>query len=209
MTEYVWPVVYVLTQVGWMVLMWKALSNAHDTTKTALTGTLSQPPVAPHPPPVVGGTEQKVSTPPAAPTLDPLIDDKFIAFVKKEEGFSAKAYGDFHQWSIGYGTKAKSQTEVITEPEAYARMITELNDAADQVKHIAGDAPRGVQQALIDLTYNAGFGWSHAGLGSEIVNKNYDEAKSHLLQYNHAGGKVDAGLTARREAEVSWFNSPL
>jgi len=37
----------------------------------------------------------------------------------------------------------------------------------------------------------------------------YTKAKESLLQYNHAGGQVLSALTKRREAEVSWFDSPI
>jgi hypothetical protein len=46
--------------------------------------------------------------------------------VKKFEGFLAKAYPDFKQYSSGYGTKANSPTEVITESEAERRLAGRL-----------------------------------------------------------------------------------
>lgn len=146
-------------------------------------------------------------TPAAAPAV--VIDQGLIDFVKKEEGFKAKAYGDYKQYSIGYGTKASSPDEVITEPEAYQRLIAELQIAQAQVEKFAPNAPLGVKQALTDLTFNAGPIWEQQGLGERIKAGDWQGAKSHLLQYNHAGGQVDAGLTTRREAEVSWFDHPL
>ena len=78
-----------------------------------------------------------------------------------------------------------------------------------EVEKVAANAPKGVKQALTDLTYNAGSGWEAQTLGQLIKAGDYENAKSHVLQYNHAGGQVLAGLTARREAEVKWFDNPL
>jgi len=137
------------------------------------------------------------------------VDQGLVNFVKKQEGFSAKAYWDYKQYSIGYGTKANSATEVIDEAEAERRLTVEINLAEQAVEKIAANAPKGVKQGLTDLTYNAGTGWEAQDLGTLIKAGKYEEAKAHVLQYNHAGGQVLAGLTTRREAEVSWFDNPL
>jgi len=139
-----------------------------------------------------------------------IVDQGLVAFIKKEEGFRPKAYWDYKQYSIGYGTKATSAVEVITEPEALARLTVEIDKAwklAEQV--IPAGSPIGIQQALTDLTYNAGPGWEHESLGAAVKAAKWDTVKADILQYNHAGGAVNAGLTARREAEVSWFDQPL
>ncbi len=139
-----------------------------------------------------------------------VVDQGLMNFIKKEEGFQAKAYWDYKQYSIGYGTKAASSAEVITEAEAEARLTVEIDKAwklAEQV--IPAGSPIGIQQALTDLTYNAGSGWEHASLGEAVKAAKWDTVKADILQYNHAGGVVNAGLTARREAEVSWFDKPL
>lgn len=213
-TEYIWPTSQLITIIGLLVIVFRALSVAHDLAKIALGAGVQQTTIKtvvaeksiPGPALPVHDTAPPIVL---APVPHELIDDKFIAFVKKTEGFSAKAYGDFHQYSIGYGTKAKSPTEVITEPEAYKRLIEELNSAAEIVERFAPNAPRGVKQACTDLTYNAGSGWTMQHLGSSIHNGDYAEAKNLIAAYNHAGGKVNEGLTTRRTAEISWFDNPL
>jgi GH24 family phage-related lysozyme (muramidase) len=164
-------------------------------------------------PPPPGPTPGKVVVPPAqplpSPVPTPVVDEALVAEVKKFEGFSAKAYGDFKQWSIGYGTKASGPGETITESEADAALRRELAQAEASVEAFAPNAPKGVKQALADLTYNAGTKWQSASLGTHIKAGDYASAKASLLQYNHAGGEVNAGLTARREAEVKWFDNPL
>ena len=146
---------------------------------------------------------------PAPPQPAVVVDQGLVNAVKKFEGFSAKAYGDYKQYSIGYGTRAASPTEVITEAEAEKRLAAEIAIADQSVEHFAPNAPVGVKQGLTDLTYNVGPIWQQQSLGELIKAGKYEEAKSHVLQYNHAGGQVLDALTKRREAEVSWFDHPL
>ena len=47
-----------------------------------------------------------------------------------------------------------------------------------------------------------------AGLGDAVKSGDLDKAQNLLLTYNKAGGKENAGLTARRQHEASWFDQP-
>lgn len=186
-----------------------ALRPTSPTPTSAPVVPLAPKPVAlppPTPTPAVVHTDASpVSTQPAE-----IIDQGLINFIKKAEGFRANAYWDYKQYSIGYGTQANSATEVITEAEAEARLVVEVNKAWALVKPILPEGtPIGIQQALVDLTYNAGSGWETQSLGAAVKAAKWDTVKADILLYNHAGGQVNAGLTARREAEVSWFDSPL
>jgi GH24 family phage-related lysozyme (muramidase) len=188
-------------------LVWRIVGVLDDALSRAQGIAIAVAPVpAPFPAPAPGPVE-----PPVIPTSAPskVVDPALVAFVKKFEGFSAKAYWDYKQWSIGYGTKATSSTEVITEAEALKRLTEEVSKAEVAVEKVAANAPVGVKQALTDLTYNAGEGWEKQTLGTLIKEGKYEEAKSHVLAYNHAGGQVNAGLTARREAEVKMFDQPI
>jgi GH24 family phage-related lysozyme (muramidase) len=188
------------------VLHWRALGLVAKGQGLAPVPVAAQPahqPVALPAPPVAPPA-------PAAPVSPSVvIDQALINAVKKFEGFSAKAYGDFKQYSIGYGTKATSPDEVITEAEAEKRLLVELGHAQQAVEKFAPEAPIGAKQALTDLTYNSGTAWESAGLGQLVKSGDWAGAKARILQYNHAGGDVNAGLTARREAEASWFDHPL
>lgn len=126
--------------------------------------------------------------------------------VKKFEGYNPKAYSDFKQYSIGYGTKANSPNEVIDQPEAERRLGTELGKSQVLVNQFAPNAPPGVKDALSSLTYNAGPSWMQGGLGKAVQAGDWDRAKAGLLQYNRAGGEVNPGLVARRQQEAQWFN---
>ena len=222
MEQYIWPVTISLVFIGMWALVWRALGIAHDLAKTVLGGGTPAP-VSPaavpaKAPSVLSSIFTKTAVPPSpvpvavpAGTAVPhvVIDPALIAFVKKEEGFSAKAYGDFKQYSIGYGTKATGPDEVITEPEAAARLLAELGHAQAAVEAFVPTAPIGVKQGLTDLTYNSGTAWQKAGLGELVKAGDWAGAAERILQYNHAGGEVNAGLTARRQAEAKMFTTPL
>jgi lysozyme len=137
------------------------------------------------------------------------VDEGLLEFVKKAEGFAPTAKWDYKQYTYGYGTKAPGEGATITEAEAEVPLKQELAEAAALVEKFAPNAPKGVKQALTDLTFNAGTGWETGNLGAEIKAGNYAAAAKSILRYNHAGGQVLDGLTIRRQSEASWFNDPL
>lgn len=205
--------------LGMLAISWRSLGIAHDLAKTVLQsgGIAQQPTPATPPAPAAAHPDAAPAAPGAHPAAPPMstqpvdvVDQGLVNFIKKEEGFTPKATWDYKQYSIGYGTKANSATEVITEPEAAARLTVEIDAAYKLVqKIIPAGTPVGIVQALTDLTYNAGPGWETQSLGAAVKAEKWDTVKADILLYNHAGGQVVAGLTARREAEVSWFDSPL
>lgn len=210
--SYVWPMTVLTIFLGMLVVVLYSLRIAHDLAKIVLQGGQALPATVPAivkasvatPPPT------SMKTPAVAPAPTQVVDQGLVNFIKKEEGFSAKAFWDYKQYTNGYGTKATSATEVITEAEAETRLAAEINKAYDLVKPILpAGTPIGIEQALVDLTYNAGSGWETQSLGAAVKAGKWDTVKADILMYNHAGGAVLAGLTARREAEVSWFDHPL
>lgn len=209
--QYVWPITVLIIFGGMLALCWRALSIAHDLAKIVLQAGLSPQGRAPTATPVPSTpvTKPTSTSAPAPTTPSDAVTPGLVAFIKKSEGFSAKAYWDYKQYSIGYGTKATSANETITEAEATARLIDEIHKADALVTAKFPNLPLGQHQALLDLTYNAGSGWEEQSLGKQVAAQKIDSIKADILQYNHAGGQVNAGLTARREAEVSWFDNPI
>jgi GH24 family phage-related lysozyme (muramidase) len=199
--------------LGMLAICWRSLGIAHDLAKTVLTQGAPQPQPQPIPAaPVAVPTPPPVVTPQPPISTQPVdvVDQGLVNFIKKAEGLKLNAYWDYKQYSIGYGTKATSATEVITQAEAEARLTVEIDKAWKLVEGILpAGTPIGIKQALTDLTYNAGPGWESASLGAAVKAGKWDTVKADILQYNHAGGVVNAGLTARREAEVTWFDNPL
>lgn len=193
---------------GMMALVWRALSIAQDLAELAL----KQNGTAAPPKPVIDVTPV-THAPPLAPLTTQLpsiaIDDALVSYIKRQEGFKAHAYWDYKQWSIGYGTRASSPDETIDEAEADRRLRVELAIADKTLTDFAPNLPKGVHQALLDLTYNAGAGWQRAKLGELVRAQDWPAVKADLPNYNHAGGKVNADLTARRNDEANWISEPI
>src|SRR5262245_37598015 len=89
------------------------------------------------------------------------------------EGWAPRAKWDYRQWTNGYGTRARYPGEVIDRAEAARRLQVETAKAAQLVDGIAPNAPPGVRDALVSLTYNAGPGWMRAGLGQAVKKGNW------------------------------------
>lgn len=137
-----------------------------------------------------------------------MITDKLLELVKNFEGFEAHAFEDYDQFSIGYGSVAKSPDEVITEEEATKRLTDELQDAQNELLPALAKKNWSLNEnqldALTSFTYNT-------GRGVYVINesKTIDEMPSHMIQYVKAGGETLQGLVDRRKAEVECFNSSV
>ena len=139
------------------------------------------------------------------------ISDNAVDVVKKLEGFSAKAFWDHKQYSIGYGTKASGPNEVITEPEAASKMKSVLNKSAQYVINFAKTHGYKWGQNQIDalssFIYNGGKGFlDQVTKGGKRTNQEIAQA---IPQYNKASGKVEKGLVKRRNIEVAMFKNGL
>lgn len=137
------------------------------------------------------------------------LDPEYLDAIRKSEGYAPEASWDYKQYSSGYGTKAQPGDENIPQDRRQAvfeqRFQDEVAKASAHVDSVNPNLPPGVKAALTSLTYNAGPGWAQSGLGDLIRAGDLEGAQARFLQYNHAGGQVDPGLTARRGREASWF----
>lgn len=131
-----------------------------------------------------------------------------VEFVMSYEKFSSSAYDDFKQISIGYGTKASSKNQTITEAEAKKLLEKDLDAARKTVlklKETAGyDWSESQVDALTSFTYNLGAG--NLRKLTENGTRGDEEIADMLPEYKYAGGKVRDGLIKRRAAELKLFN---
>lgn len=128
-----------------------------------------------------------------------------VGFVKEFEGFNPKAFGDYKQTSIGYGTRARPGETTISREDAEARLAEELNKARSHVEKVNRKygynfAPNELD-ALTSFAYNVG---NINQLTADGTRKR-DEIAQKILEYNKAGGKPLRGLTRRRQAESTLF----
>jgi lysozyme len=135
--------------------------------------------------------------------------DELIQFVKQKEGFRAKAFWDYKQYTNGYGTKANSRNEVIDEKEADQRLRQKAQEFYDIVVKFDRTHKYGFNDnqldALTSFVFNGGPGWLNQVSANGKRSK--EQIAQAMLQYNSAGGKRLSGLDARRRAEVAMFNA--
>lgn len=135
------------------------------------------------------------------------ISQQLLDKIKTLEGFSAKAYWDHKQWSIGYGTKANSPDEVIDEKEAERRLIADLERRQKYVIDFAKSHNYNWSQnqldALTSFIYNLGEGaLNQVTAGGTRTN---EEIMRKIPEYNKASGEVNKGLVSRRQTELAMF----
>ena len=116
--------------------------------------------------------------------------------------------------TIGYGaTHYPDGTAVhITDPAISENSATMMLDAmlADYGAKVDGlltvDVTQGQFDALTDFAYNCGVANLRSSTLLKYVNEeNFDAAAREFGKWDHAGGKVLPGLTARRKAEKHLF----
>ena len=131
-----------------------------------------------------------------------------VEFIKDLEGFKEKAYWDVKQYTIGYGTKAKSENETITEEEALKRLNDELKIVEKDVRELEKGYDEKFTnsqfKALMSFRYNAGKG--NLNKLSDNGTRGIDEIGDMLLEYVYAGKKKLPGLVKRRQKEYELFN---
>lgn len=126
-------------------------------------------------------------------------------FVQGFEGWNPKAYGDYKQWSVGFGTKARHPGEVIDRAEGERRLDSELAAARGYVSKTFPSLAPHQSDALTSFTYNLGPGWMNqpTRLRAAVERGDYPAAAAVMKEYNKAGGAMLPGLAKRREAEAS------
>ncbi len=135
-----------------------------------------------------------------------------IAAIKQSEGFRPLAYQDaVGVWTIGYGeTSNVKPGDVITLGEADARLRARVAVCAYDVQQLAHvPITQGELDALVDFEYNLGrSSLAHSTLLAKLRAGDLDGAAAEFPRWSKAGGKVLAGLLARRLREQSWFKGP-
>ena len=134
--------------------------------------------------------------------------DFIASFEQVKPQKTYKAYWDKKQYSIGFGTKAKSKDEVITHEEAVSR----LNEATEKAQKDVMEFREKFNynwnpdqiKALTSFTFN--LGRNNLLKLIEKGTRGTEEIADMILEYNMAGGKVEPGLTKRRKAEYELFS---
>lgn len=83
-----------------------------------------------------------------------------IEQLKKDEGFSAKAYFDKDQWTFGFGCKAPGPGATITPTEAAVKLSNRVEQSIAEFYEVFKglDINEVRQQALVNMLFNLGEG---------------------------------------------------
>ena len=143
--------------------------------------------------------------------------EQCIEYLKQAEGFSATAYWDYQQYSIGYGSRCKlhQYPDGITREEAdelLREMLYEFEQDLDEFveKHSLKLSDQ-QYDALIAFTYNTGSEWMRASrLATLLISGDYsdNEFASAMGIWCHIGSsdpQISSALITRRMREVNIF----
>ncbi|WP_342417193.1 glycoside hydrolase family protein [Paenibacillus sp. FSL R10-2782] len=143
------------------------------------------------------------------------ISEAGLHLIKNSEGCRLKAYKPVTTetyWTIGwghYGPDVK-QGMTITQAEADAMLVDDLAKYEAYVNNpsyvpVTDKLTQNQFDALVSFCYNCGAG----NLRSLCKGRTVTQIAANITKYNKAGGgNVLAGLTRRREAELSLYNKP-
>ena len=136
------------------------------------------------------------------------ISDTGLKLIEKFEGLRLKAYQDsVGVWTIGYGhTKGVKSGDSITQAKAEEYLRSDVSTAESKVNKYLDTYGFNQNQfdALVSFAFNIGNIDGLTKKGTRTIS----EISSKFTAYNKAGGKVLSGLTTRRKAEKSLFDTP-
>jgi lysozyme len=141
-----------------------------------------------------------------------------LPLIYDTEGCKLAAYLDklpiVPVWTIGHGTtfvdgKPVRQGMTCTREQADQWAIDTLSMlASEMLTEIHVTVSDQQFAACLSLAYNCGIGaFSRSTVLQALNGRLYFRAADRFRQYNHAGGVVEDGLTARRERERALFLS--
>lgn len=137
------------------------------------------------------------------------IGPRGLALIKEFEGLHLKAYlCPAKVWTIGYGSTGPHVKPgmVITEAQADALLLKDLDRFEDTVAQAAPSANRNQFDAMVSLAFNIGIG---AFLKSSVLRRHlagdHRGAAEAFGMWNKAGGRVLLGLQRRRAREADLY----
>ena len=142
-----------------------------------------------------------------------------MTILKLEEGFSAKPYWDYTQWTVGYGTACPSdmlnyyKTNGISTEEAEILLREHMSNTEAEVdRYIAKyglTLSKGQYDAIVLFSYNCGAGWCsnasgtfHNAIKNQVTGNALIDA---FTQWCYAGGEVKDYLVRRRLSEANMY----
>ena len=136
-----------------------------------------------------------------------------MELLKRSEGFRSRVYRDVAGFpTIGYGHRLlhpESFPNGIDEPQAANLLAVDVRDAEQAVERLV-EVPltQGQFDALVVFCFNLGAGrLASSSLLKDLNAGKYADAAQQLLLWDHAAGRENAALKARRQAEAALWRS--
>ncbi len=138
------------------------------------------------------------------------ISEAGLALIKESEQLRLDAYQDaVGIWTVGYGHTGPEVVEGlhITEDAANALLLSDLETAEKCIANSASvELTQGQYDALCSFVFNLGcMALRNSTLLRKLNTGDDAGAAEEFHKWNHAGGKVLAGLSKRRSAEAEMF----
>jgi lysozyme len=133
-----------------------------------------------------------------------------LTLTEQFEGCELTAYQDqVGVWTIGYGHTGPGIAAglTITQDQAEALLLSDVAASSAYVNHVVSIVLAQEEfDALVDFVFNLGRGaFAGSTLLRELNASNFAAAAAQFNAWDHAGGKVVAGLLRRRQAETDLF----
>jgi lysozyme len=135
-----------------------------------------------------------------------------LELLKRSEGFRSHTYSDVNGFpTIGYGHRLLDRESFpagISEAQATTMLAADVRSAEQAVARLVKvPLTQGQFDALVNFCFNLGAGRLASSTLLKAVNGGrYADAAEQLLRWDIAGGEVNAGLKARREAEFELWH---
>lgn len=137
------------------------------------------------------------------------ISDRGLELIRSHEGLRLEAYRDsVGVWTIGFGhIKGVKEGDTCTEEQADAWLAEDVKIAELCIEaNVTVPLTQGEFDALGSFIFNLGCrAFKNSTLLKKLLDSDFEGARAEFARWNHAGGKVLAGLTSRRQAEADRF----
>lgn len=141
------------------------------------------------------------------------ISDAGLALIREHEGLRLESYPDpatgADPWTVGYGHTGPDVSPGLTITADRADEFLRADVA--KCEHCIGSLvtvplDQGQFDALCSFVFNLGCNTLRNSTLLRLLNQgDYSGAQAQFSRWDHAGGKVLAGLTKRRAAEAEMF----
>ena len=114
-------------------------------------------------------------------------------------------------WTIGFGhIKGVQEGDTCTREQAEQWLLEDIQDAVDAVNnYVTVELTQDEFDATVDLVFNCGIAPLRGTFGRLLNAGDYDAAATEIEAWDHANGKVVAGLLRRRLGEEAIFREGM